>query len=132
MTELVSVGYGGRDPDEFVEALVKAGVQTVVDVRVSPRSRMPAWSKSALSKRLAESGIRYRHVRDLGNANLKAPEGTPPKLVNAEAGIEALQEEMARGRVAILCVCRQPTGCHRQLVIEHLRRNVPSLEVRDL
>jgi uncharacterized protein (DUF488 family) len=43
MSTVVTVGYEGRTVDEFVDALSAARVKTLVDVRLTPISRNPAY-----------------------------------------------------------------------------------------
>jgi uncharacterized protein (DUF488 family) len=64
---LLSVGYEGRTAQSLVQLLVDAGVDVVVDVRLTPLSRKPGLSKTRLSELLADVGVEYRHLRALGN-----------------------------------------------------------------
>jgi uncharacterized protein (DUF488 family) len=53
--------------DDFVGALVKAGVATLVDIRFSPVSRFkPEFSKSNLKRAVESKGIAYVHRPDWG------------------------------------------------------------------
>ena len=58
--------YEGASLAGFIAALVSARIRMVADVRESPISRKPGFSKSALAQALNEAGIEYRHFRELG------------------------------------------------------------------
>ena len=79
---LVTIGYGGRGVGDFVGVLQRTGVQLLVDVRISPRARVPGFSKTALARVLVSHGVAYRHVGALGNASRHDPEGAPLRLVD--------------------------------------------------
>lgn len=65
--DFFTIGYSGRTPDVFFEALAAAGVLTLVDVRQNPVSMYkPLFSKRNLAAALAERGIQYVHRPDLG------------------------------------------------------------------
>jgi uncharacterized protein (DUF488 family) len=63
---LYTIGYEGMDISAFINRLIDAGVQTIVDVRELPLSRKKGFSKTAFRQALAESGIAYFHVPALG------------------------------------------------------------------
>ncbi|WP_063065103.1 DUF488 domain-containing protein [Nocardia violaceofusca] len=127
---LFTVGYEGRRADELVAILTEAGVATVVDVRLTPISRKPGLSKTKLSAALSQAGIRYVHLRELGNPRdnrdgfrvgdadardryasvLESPEG-------AEA-LHSVRTLMAQGPVALLCFEHDNATCHRQMVAD--------------
>jgi uncharacterized protein (DUF488 family) len=113
MTQQVyTIGYGGRTPAE-IEQLAQDLDATVFDIRFSPRSRDPRWSRKQLGELLDS---RYRHVRELGNVNYK---GGPIELVDFDAGRELI--EQSDRPVILMCVCRDPRICHRTVVAHRLR-----------
>jgi Protein of unknown function, DUF488 len=65
--DFYTIGYEGSRVEEFVAALRRAGVVTLIDVRDIPLSRKPGFSKSALAANLAAKGIAYVHLRGLGD-----------------------------------------------------------------
>lgn len=67
MSELLTIGYEGATPQGFDATLTAARVELVVDVRAVAASRRQGFAKSALSDRLAHAGIRYIHLRELGD-----------------------------------------------------------------
>jgi len=65
--KLFTIGYQGSTPSDLIDRLLGAGVERVVDVRELPLSRRRGFSKSPLAAALTSAGIRYEHVRALGN-----------------------------------------------------------------
>lgn len=135
MPGLWSTGYEGRTIDSFVAALVDAGVDAVADVRLTPISRKPGFSKSRLSAALAEADISYLHLRSLGNPkDNRAPfwdgrvgEGLAAfaDVLAAEPARRELAElaELAVERsVAVLCFEQDESRCHRQAVLAELHQ----------
>jgi uncharacterized protein (DUF488 family) len=136
---LWSVGYEGRSADDLLHALTEAGVEVLADVRLNPLSRKPGLSKKRLAAALAELGIDYVHLPQLGNPRDNRPafaRREPAAWDRYRAGLtdpaadEALEElgELARAkRVAVLCFEHDVAVCHRSLVLEELARRDPSL-----
>ncbi|MET8626454.1 DUF488 family protein [Kitasatospora sp. NPDC004669] len=132
---LWSTGYEGRTIDSFVAALIEVGVDAVADVRLTPISRKPGFSKSRLSAALADADIAYLHLRSLGNPkDNRAPfwegrigEGlaTFADVMAAEPARRELDDlvELAVERsVAVLCFEQDERRCHRQAVLAELHR----------
>jgi len=55
---LFTIGHEALHLAEFLNKLTKVGVQTVVDVREIPRSRIRGFSKATLSAALHKKGIK--------------------------------------------------------------------------
>lgn len=130
---IISVGYEGRTIDTFVDALVRAGVQTVADVRLNAISRKAGFSKTRLREALADVGIQYRHMRSLGNAKEnrepfwdgRAEEGRRVfrdalGSPEAESSLEELSELVRDQVVAVLCFETDVEKCHRKVIIDEL------------
>lgn len=140
---IYSVGYAGLDVDGLVGGLSAAGVALVVDVRLTPWSRLPGFSKKALGTALAAAGIGYRHEPDLGNPKdnrdgfrrgaAGAEEARRQLRARlAEAGGPALRrlvDDAGRAPVAVLCVESDPGRCHREVVTELATGLDPAIEV---
>lgn len=131
---LVSVGYEGRDLDGFVRELSEAEVTMVADVRLTPLSRKPGFSKTRLGERLGQAGIGYRHLRPLGNPKENRPAFWQGRIEEGQArfrsllaspeAISALAElagHAERERVAVLCFERDEHRCHRKVVLDTVR-----------
>ena len=139
---IFTIGYEGTTVGEFLAALQQAGVERVIDVRAVPNSRRPGFSKTPLRNALAEVGIDYVHLRALGtpaDGRAAARAGRHKELERIYAGQLELPEAMAQGAQmvelsrekpsAVLCYERDPSGCHRTLLLDSV---APDAEVEHL
>lgn len=135
MTTIATIGYEGRAQHDVLRLLNEDGVELLVDVRIRAQSRKPGLSKSSLTAGLAEAGIDYLHLRDLGTpleirAEYRAGDAGAPEryrsYVLEDAAAQAALAELARlageRRVAILCFEHDPRVCHRMVVAQELER----------
>ena len=138
---IYSVGYEGFTQRGFVETMNLSKVNVVVDVRLNAMSRKAGFSKRGLSEALEGVGIDYVHEPKLGNPpdnrdSFRKGDGSAgrrriEKMLSNGSG-EALDRvvDLARtNRIAILCVERDPSRCHRAVIIDAIRKLEPQLEV---
>jgi len=136
---LVGVGYEGRTLEQLIAQLHALGVARLVDVRLTPLSRKPGLSKTALGQALGQAGIVYEHRRELGNPKANRPgfagagaaredaRGFYSELLREPAAEQALEDVAAAGRherVAVLCFEADEDRCHRQVVIQEVQRRL--------
>ncbi len=133
------MGYEGRTLDEFVAALVEAGVRRVIDVRELPLSRRKGFSKTKLNDALADAGIEYVHLRAAGNPFRDLRKNIERCLRMYRGYIEGQPEvidELDRltvgGTTALLCVEADPESCHRSILVEEMTNAGLALNVRHL
>jgi uncharacterized protein (DUF488 family) len=144
---LVTVGVYGFTVERFLAALKQAGVDVLLDVRQrrGVRGSEYAWANSQrLQQALAESGIAYRHLKQLAptseiraaqyaaDAAIGEGKRTRTELSDAfkRAYVEQILEPADLGglladldgsiTVALLCVERDPRACHRSLIADRL------------
>ena len=67
MSAILTIGYEGASIEEFVTTLKLAEIDVLIDVRDVPISRKRGFSKGALSSTVEAVGIKYLHLRDLGD-----------------------------------------------------------------
>jgi len=140
--KLFTIGYEATTMGEFLDALTKAGVERVIDVRAVPNSRRPGFSKTPLRNALAEVGIDYVHLRALGtpsdgrtaaragrHEDLKRIYAAQLDLPEAIVAAGQMRDLAAEKPSALLCYERDPAGCHRTLL---WRSALPDAEVVDL
>lgn len=135
------MGYEGMSVDALVDRLRAANVSTLVDVRMTPSSRKPGWSRKALTASLRDAGIAYVHEKALGNPpenrdSFRKGDGADGRermreiLANgASDAIDRLIELASDGRVAVLCVERERDRCHRQVITDVVQEKEPTIEV---
>src|SRR3954449_8040581 len=63
---VATIGYEGTTMPAFLEALRKANVQLLVDIRAIASSRRPGFAKTALAANASTIGVDYLHLRALG------------------------------------------------------------------
>ncbi|MFF5008898.1 DUF488 family protein [Streptomyces phaeochromogenes] len=132
---LWSAGYEGRDIDSFVASLVDNRINVVADVRLTPISRKKGFSKTRLGEALTEADIEYIHLRGLGNPkDNRAPfwegrlaEGRARfrgvmRSDEAQSDLDRLAAHARQSRVAVLCFEKDEERCHRQVVLEAVRK----------
>jgi uncharacterized protein (DUF488 family) len=141
-TGLISIGYEKRSVDEFLNELLKEKVQVLLDVRKNPFSRKFGFSKKKLIDYCGKLGIEYQHYPELGI------DGARRKDLNTYEDYQRLFREYDKGldekmeivhgiidiakekKIAMFCFERDPIYCHRNVIIERIRRN--DLEVKDI
>ena len=133
---IFTIGYEATTMAEFLTALKGAGVERVIDVRALPLSRRPGFSKSPLKAALAEAGIDYVHLKALGtpadgrsaaragrHEDLERIYAAQLDLPEAIVQAEQMRELAAEKPSALLCYERQPSGCHRSLLLAAVARD---------
>ena len=147
MARLVTIGVYDWTLEKFLDALRRAGVHQVLDLRQrrGVRGSQYAWANSKrLQAALAEAGIAYEHLPELApTTELRhlqyaedARQGvgkrsrerlaldyvtrfTAERLDQVDLA-PIIDSMPADGAVALLCVERDPEACHRSLVAERI------------
>ena len=140
-TKLFTIGYEGRSPRELIERLHAAGVERVVDVRELPLSRRRGFSKSRLAAALEHAGIRYEHVRALGNPK---PYRDRYKSGDVDGGARAYRSHLHNGsypalveladslpsvKTCLLCVEESHAACHRAVIAGAVAERLPRVAI---
>jgi uncharacterized protein (DUF488 family) len=139
-----TIGYEGTDLTSFLAKLASAGIKQVIDVRDLPLSRKRGFSKTALAAALAESGIHYLHLRDLGDpkpGREAARRGDYLGFLRiykrhlagtaAQAALAEATRQATSVRSCLLCFERDHDGCHRSIVADAMTA-VTGIEVTHL
>jgi uncharacterized protein (DUF488 family) len=134
---IFTIGYEKRSIDDLIWLLQARRVDRVVDVRLTPASRRPDFSKKRLRSALEAAGIAYEHRAALGN---------PPAIREmylagdvegghrqfrehlgngAGAALDDLAESIGSQTVALLCLERDAHRCHRSVVASMTAERLP-------
>lgn len=131
-TPVLGFGYEGLTQAELVAVVADSGVTVLVDVRLNPISRKRGLSKTALSAALDAAGIRYVHLRGLGNPKWNRegfatldprPRATYREMLTSGDGqrhLDALRALCAQETVGLLCFEASPQHCHRDVLLDLL------------
>jgi uncharacterized protein (DUF488 family) len=133
---LWTIGHSTRTFDDFLALLRSADIEALADVRRFPGSRrLPHFAQDALSQALAQAGVVYEHVAELGGRR-QARKDSPNTawrdpafrgyadymMTDAfRAGIARLLVLAEQKRTAIMCAEALWWQCHRGLIADHLK-----------
>lgn len=144
MIQLATIGYEGASLADFVSTLKAQGIERVVDVREVAQSRRPGFSKTSFRDALADAGIDYHHLRQLGDPKHGREAARAGKFdlfrsifsahMDLPASREALNEAivLASEKASVLvCFERDPRNCHRTIVAERMAA-LSSLKITNL
>lgn len=138
-SNIFGIGYEGVTFEEFVQTLKNREATVLVDVRLNPISRKKGFSKTKLSEALGQHGIRYVHLRELGNPKenrdgfwdtytpaWEAARENYRFMLDSEAAREALAyvEELAcvEPAVGLMCFERLECNCHRDVILQRIKQ----------
>ena len=146
---LFTIGYQGRNIEEYLKRLSDNGVKILFDVRKNAMSRKPGFSKTKLREYCQESQIKYRYFPGLGvnskdRKNLKSSSNyealfaryvdevlEPSPIHNDLQQIRQLLGEYRVG--ALTCFEEDHTNCHRHCIAHKLKEMEPDkLEVNNI
>ncbi|MFD1711673.1 DUF488 domain-containing protein [Ottowia sp. GY511] len=133
-----TIGHSTLSVDQLAARLQAVGVTRLIDVRSFPRSRTnPQFNADTLARDLAERGIAYERLPDLGGRRGRQP-GVAPEVNgfwdNASfhhyadwalqppfaAALATLRRQGQHERCAIMCSEAVWWRCHRRIIADHL------------
>jgi uncharacterized protein (DUF488 family) len=131
--DLWTIGHSTLTSDEFIARLDQARIETLVDVRRHAGSRRhPQFNPPALATALAQQGIRYVAMPELGGRRKPRPDSNNTNWRNESfrgyadymetsafaSALARLAEEALGSRCAIMCAESLWWRCHRSLVAD--------------
>ena len=126
--QVYTVGYGGRQPQAFLDLLQQHQIERIVDVRLRPdRSSMGAYAKARSSDKgierlLAERGIAYVALTELGNVFMGCEDWPERYQRLMQRAGDLLTERLLAiaAPFCLMCAERQAAACHRQVIAAYL------------
>lgn len=141
---IYTVGYAGRQIDDFLNLLLANGIARLIDVRSNPVARRYGFHRSTLSALCGHVGIDYAHRPEFGipgelRRDLDSPAAyaklfdsycreTLPKVAGE---IEELAVEMGKTPSALMCAEENPEHCHRSHLAAAVA-GITGMAVRDI
>lgn len=132
-----TIGHSTRPLDIFLLLLAQVRIEAVLDVRRFPGSRrQPQYGSVALQQALAEHGIAYRWLPDLGGRRRPRPDSPNIAWRNASfrgyadymesvpfaSAMRELIEFCSAQRTTLMCAEVLWWRCHRALIADVLRQ----------
>lgn len=139
---IITIGYEGRDIDNFLNKLTENNVDSLVDVRKKAFSMNFCYTKSNLERFLKSIGIKYFHIPELGiesedrkNLDSKTDYNRLFKKYREELHlkkdyIDKIIQLSKKQKIALLCYESDVNLCHRGQIAEAIRKN--NIEVKDV
>ena len=135
-SQIWTIGHSTLPIEQFLGLLKGHDIQALVDVRTLPGSkRHPQFNGEALSHSLAQAGIDYVHMRDLGG--LRKPRRDSPNTAWKNESfrgyadymmtpaftkaIEELLKIASTKRTTIMCAEAVWWHCHRSMIADYLK-----------
>jgi uncharacterized protein (DUF488 family) len=141
---LSTIGYEDAPQAQVIERLKGAGVKVVIDVRAVASSRRAGFSKTLLAASLAEAGIEYLHLKQLGTPKEGRQAARAGHVNEMHRIFEAHMEEPAAQLqfaqaadiagdrpAALLCYETDAACCHRRILSDRLMEAL-GCKVQDL
>ena|SRR5436190_793216 len=137
-----TIGHSTLSIEDFLARLRSFQIDLLADVRSFPGSRRyPQFNKENLSTALADAGICYEHLRELGGRRRPRPDSLNMTWRNESfrgyadymeteefrAGVKTLVQLARNQRVAIMCSEAVWWRCHRSMISDYLK--VKGIEV---
>ena len=131
-----TVGHSTRSLDEFIRVLASQQIETLIDVRTFPGSRLhPQFNKEQLKASLANVEVDYHHLPSLGGRRRVKPDSRNTAWRNAsfrgyadhmeseefQTGIADLLGLAKKKRTAFMCAESLWWRCHRSLISDYLK-----------
>ena len=136
LTTLYSIGHSNRSLAEFLALLDKNGIAGLADIRQFTRSRAnPQFNAETFAPALAENGIAYSHIAELGGLRSSKRKPSPNGLWEHpafrayadyaltgefEIGLDRLVQMAGEGPAATMCAEAVWWRCHRRIVSDYL------------
>ena len=144
VSRVMTVGYEGQpDVMSFAKWLASEGIETLVDVRESPRSRKPGFSANDLEQILEVYGINYHSMKSLGapkeirdvarsfGDTERALDLYEDMLPEKDQYLDELADLVMTNRSCLLCYEENPALCHRSVLSNALAHRI-GVEVEHL
>jgi uncharacterized protein (DUF488 family) len=125
-----TIGYGGRQPEEFAALLASNAVRTIVDVRIRPdKAAMGSYAKArdadkGIAGLLGRNGIAYVSLPELGNLFLDYNDWPERYVKFLELAGSLLFDRLdgIPGPICLMCAEKKVSECHRRHLAAYLER----------
>ncbi|HAM51096.1 MAG TPA: DUF488 domain-containing protein [Nitrospiraceae bacterium] len=122
MKRIFTIGTDRRSEEDFIEILFAYGIETLIDVRSFPRSKITTFTRANLEELMKQEGIGYYLFgKELGGFR-KGGYIAYTLTEDFMRGIEKLEAVALSKISAIVCAERFPWKCHRKWISRELQK----------
>lgn len=144
MSVIYSIGYATKTIETFIGQLKRYNINVVADVRSVPFSkRFFDYHQDRIQAHLARAGIKYVYLgKELGPRSKDPRHYKDNRQIDFERlaqsalfkdGIQRLNTGLKKGyNIAIMCAEKDPSCCHRSLLIGHYSVNSADMETHHI
>ncbi len=122
MKRIFTLGTDRRSEEDFIEILLSYNIESVIDVRRIPKSKITTFNRLNLAELLSKEKIDYHF---LGNELGGLRKGGYTAYVITEdfmQGVSELESIAESRQSAIICSERFPWKCHRKWISRELHK----------
>jgi uncharacterized protein (DUF488 family) len=122
MKKIYTLGTDRRTEEDFIEILFSYNIQSLIDVRRFPKSKLPIFRRENLEPLLQREKLEYHFLgQELGGFR----KGGYPAYTRTEYFIEGINllESLALNKPSvIICAEHFPWKCHRKWIARELHK----------
>jgi len=122
MKKIYTLGTDRRTEEDFIEILFSYNIQSLIDVRRFPKSKLPIFRRENLEPLLQREKLEYHFLgQELGGFR----KGGYPVYTCTEdfiEGINLLESLALKKTSVIICAERFPWKCHRKWIARELHK----------
>jgi uncharacterized protein (DUF488 family) len=122
MKKIYTLGTDRRSEEDFTEILLAYSIQSLIDVRSFPRSKIHIFSRENLQDLLKREGIEYHFLgKELGGFRKG---GYTSYIISDEfiKGIDLIESIALYKMSVIICAEKLPWKCHRKWISRELHK----------
>jgi uncharacterized protein (DUF488 family) len=120
--KIYTLGTDRRSEEDFIEILLAYNIQSLIDVRRFPTSKIPIFKKKNLEPLLQQNGIEYHFLgAELGGFR-KGGYIAYTITDDFKKGIDMLESIALANPSVVICAERFPWKCHRKWIAREMHK----------
>jgi len=122
MKKIYTLGTSRRSEEDFIEILLAYNIQSLIDVRRFPKSKIPVFMRENFEPLLKRLGIEYHFLGSELGGFRKGGYLSHTLTGDFIRGIDILESIALQKTSIIICAERFPWKCHRKWIARELHK----------